>query len=196
MIRIGRDRFGAALRPCLWARASNDDEATNHTTQYGLGLSLEAPLSSDWTLFGALEGGRIEFDRRNVDGDYAEALLGLAWRPAPATLVRASVMGRETGVIAPALQSDRVALRLDLSHTFRPGFAAHDWTVSTFAQSEKEDFGTRRDDETRQLGLSLRMDFANGLYLQNEISFLDRTSTVRRFNTEETMVSVRLGWEF
>lgn len=194
--RLTGDSFGPILRPYLTARVNDDDEITNDRTLLGVGATFEVPLSAQWSVFAGLEGGRAKYDTGNADGDYVETRLGAAWRPTRTTQVRASLLGREIDVGVNALDNDFRAVRLDYQQRFRPSFARHDWVLTAYAQTDTEDYKSRRDDDTDHVGAALRTFLTDDVYLEHEVRYYDRTSTVRRFNTDETMISIRLGWEF
>jgi hypothetical protein len=194
--RLNGDRFGPTLRPYFALRSSQDDEPSNDRDMYGMGASIDVPLSSIFSAFANIEGGRVKFELPGNDGDYLEGQIGLSWLASRSTLVRASVLSRDIDVADPMLDSTFKAARVEVTHDFRPSFATRDWTVRGFVQVESEQYESFRKDDGRRVGASLRAFVTQKIYVQGDLQYFDRTSDVPGFEAEEPLIALRLGMEF
>ena len=193
---LGGDSFGPTLRPYLSFRAVDDDEITEDRTSLGLGVSYDRALSAQWSIFAGAEGGAITYNIPDVDGTYAEGRIGATWTMTNDTRLRTTLFARTHDMDQPIFDSDQTALRVDLAHSFRAGTAPRDWVMTAFVQYDEEDFGTTREDDTRQIGVGLKAYLTQDFYVEPQVQYFDRSSNVTGFEVDETLVSVSLGLEF
>lgn len=194
--RITGDRYGATLHPYLAFQRSRGNEVEVDRDQLGLGLAYENPLSAQWSVFAGVEGGRLRFNGPDVSGNYREGRIGVEWRPAANTGIRASVFGRRVTADVGYLSSDFRAARIDISQRIRPGGRSGDWLLSAHAQKGQEEFDYGRTDDIVQYGAAVKYFVLPEVYVETGADRYDRDSNFFGYDRVETTVSLKLGVEF
>lgn len=193
-LRLTGDAYGARLQPYLELEAVRyPDAPASDFDALSLGFAYQNPLSAEWAVFadGSIGWGELRATGGEIDLHALD--VGLIHRPARETLLRLT-FGYEAEDTATRDEDTR-GLRADASHTF-DGIAGRDWTAGGFASVDWRDItdgGVPADETVRGAGLFLRASIAEDLFVEARGSHVSRDGAARR---DETILSMRLGWEF
>jgi hypothetical protein len=193
-LRLTGEAFGARIQPYLELEAVRyPDAPASDFDALRLGLAYQNPLSAQWSVFADGSIGWGELRATGAEIDLHEIDLGLIWRPARETLLRLT-FSYEAEDTATRTEDTR-GIRADMRHRF-DGMAGRDWTAGGFAFADWRDItdaGVPSDETVRGAGLFVRAYVAEDLFVEARGSHVSRDGAARR---DDTILSMRLGWEF
>lgn len=206
-LRISGDAYGARLQPYLQLEwLDRDPTLAIGYTSLSVGATYQNPLNERFTIYADAQIGRADAtETAGVDFEFHEASLGLTYRPSRDTRFRVSTWledQREVDIASPA-NTDTVGLRLSAEHSFNPAFSTlpNRWVAGGWAGLERTDRDIASSlteiDET-SFGAYLRAFVFEDIYVETSLAQVRQDNVMGGFatETEESIVSVQLGWEF
>jgi tetratricopeptide (TPR) repeat protein len=195
--RLTGETYGPRLQPYVEISSVERGDFNGSYVAAAIGLAYQNPHTAFWTSHADLQIGRAEteFDDRF---DFAEASVGLTYRPSRETRIRGTLRWRSEEW--DFFEATTSGLRLEALHTFDTGldYLPRRWEVRGWAlwQTVEEDFGgffTDRFDETAY-GAGLRAFVTQNFFVEGRAARMQRD--FGSFTDEETLYSLQLGWEF
>ncbi|MDG4649987.1 tetratricopeptide repeat protein [Roseibacterium sp. SDUM158017] len=196
-LKLAGEAFGPRLQPYVELEAVRypDASASDFDAVY-LGLAYQNTYSAEWSSFADASIGRGERRASGDTMDFLYAVGGLTYRPSREAQFRmAASYSREE---EQDREEDGHGLRADYVRAFAAPAAldARNWLAGAFAGIDWFDIteaATQRDETVRSAGLFLRSYLGRDLFIETRASHLRRDGGT---GTEETLVSMQLGWEF
>ena len=197
-LSVQNDAYGVYLRPYLELGAERDANDEDVDTA-AIGLQYRNTHNAHWGSYADFGIGRAEEVDTGVGVDYWRAALGVSWRPARQTFVRATLRAREdTADDGDTVES--FGLRLEAVHEFEVAWSPspRDWKVSGFVQSDMADYtgAVPRSDDILGAGARLRAFVYDDVFVETNVTWLERDSDDDAFDDEETLVGIMVGMEF
>ncbi|MEX3015864.1 tetratricopeptide repeat protein [Gymnodinialimonas hymeniacidonis] len=205
--RISGDAYGPRLQPYIeleWL--DRDPTLTISYTSVAVGAAYQNPINERFTAYGDLQFGRANAtDATGVDFEFHEASLGLTYRPSRDTRFRLSAWveeQRDVDVATP-LATNISGARLSAQHAFNPNFniLPNRWVAGGFVQLQNTDrsgSGTMSSFEDQSHGAFVRAFVYEDIYVETAWTQVMQDNVISGVagSSEESILSVQLGWEF
>ncbi len=205
--RISGDAYGPRLQPYVeFEWLDRDPTLSISYTSVAVGAAYQNPINERFTAYADLQFGRASAtEPADVDFEFHEASLGLTYRPSRDTRFRLSGWVeelREVDVANP-FTTGIAGVRLSAQHAFNPDFNVlpNRWVAGGFVEIEqidRENTFTMTEIEEQSYGAFLRAFVFEDIYVETAWAQVmqDATTSGVTTSSEESVVSVQLGWEF
>jgi len=204
--RLQGDAYGPRLQPYIEFGLFDGDEFTGRDSRtWEFGVAYQNPLNEQFTVYGDFSYGFTEFTEEfaSPEGlEFYEVEIGATYRPSRDTRIRLTGLLREEETdefFGPPQESTITGARLSAQHAFDIGLAylPNRWVIGGFADYRMtEQEGLDILDNT--YGAWLRAFVYEDIYVEVSASQIMSEQDFGFFiiDTEETIMSVQLGWEF
>ena len=206
-LRISGEAYGPRLQPYLqFEWLDRDPTLAIGYTSIAVGASYQNPINERVTAYADAQIGRADATETfGVDFEFHEASLGLTYRPSRDTRFRVTTWleeQREVDIASPAT-TNITGLRLSAEHSFNPAFSTlpNRWVAggwAGFEQTDRDIAASLTEIEETSFGAFLRAFVFEDIYVETAVAQVLQDSVTGGFTTEteESIVSVQLGWEF
>lgn len=201
-LSLQSDAYGVYLRPYLEFAAERDgsgDGVGDDVDAVAIGVQYRNTINAHWGTYADFGIGRAEEVDTGIGIDYWRVAIGASWRPARQTFVRGTVRARED----TADDGDSVAsqgLRIEAVHEFPANWSPspRDWRVAGFVQMDMADYAgaAPREDTVTSAGARLRGYVYEDIFVEGNVTWLERDSDNDSFDDEETLIGIMVGMEF
>lgn len=208
--RISGDAYGPRLQPYVeleWLE--RDPILFVSYASVAIGAAYQNPINERFTAYADLQFGRATaLDDFANDYVFHEATLGLTYRPSRDTRFRLSGwIEEQREVDVPAffspLTTNISGVRLSAQHAFNPNFNVlpNRWVAGGFVELERidtENAFTATEIEEQSIGAFIRAFVYEDIYVETAWAQIMQDTTNFGFttSTEESVISVQVGWEF
>ncbi|MEJ6388133.1 tetratricopeptide repeat protein [Gymnodinialimonas ulvae] len=206
-LRISGDAYGPRVQPYLQVEwLDRDPTLSIGYTSVALGASYQNPINERFTAYADAHVGRASAtETTGVDFEFHEAALGLTYRPSRDTRFRVTTWleeQREVDITSPAT-TNTTGLRLSAEHAFNPAFSSlpNSWVAGGWAglqQIDRDIAGSLTETDETSFGAYLRAFVFEDIYVETAVAQVMQDSVTGGLTTEteESILSVQLGWEF
>ncbi len=205
--RIAQDAYGPRLQPYVELNWFQDDDLLNGDFQsWSLGAQYVNPVNERITVYADAQLGRItSTSTGGTDFDFHEFDLGFTYRPSRETRLRLTGSWSERTEVDDATPDTitSASLRLSGQHAFDPAFQdlPNRWLVGGFvdvAEVESVIGGTTTMFDEQRLAVWMRAFVYEDIYVEGSAAQVmqDATTGGVTTTTDETILTVQVGWEF
>ncbi len=205
--RIAQDAYGPRLQPYVELNWFQDDDLLNGDFQsWSLGAQYVNPVNERITVYADAQLGRLtSTSTGGTDFDFHEFDLGFTYRPSRETRLRLTGSWSERTEVDDATPDTitSASLRLSGQHAFDPAFQdlPNRWLVGGFvdvAEVESVIGGATTMFDEQRLAVWMRAFVYEDIYVEGSAAQVmqDATTGGVTTTTDETILTVQVGWEF